>query len=410
MPNPNDYSNKDDFIKVCIPVVIKEGTAKDNNQAVAICNSMWDKKEMKLETVNIGDIEIFETGTWKGQTYTKDDIDNFIENFNNKIAEPYITIDHSKNATGQFKDALQAMALGFVEKLERRGNKLIAWFKQVPKTIADLIEAGALKKRSIEFYRNHIANGKLYKNVLQGVTFHGANGLPEVNTLSDYLSLYKSNFQTMNKSQDNLVSITIEDKKEVIKMAEIELKKDEYQELLKKSSQVDVLQNELNTFKSEFDKIKVDLKKIKDENETLKEEHETFEKRKKEELKKEADDYISKKVNDGYITPSSKEMYVDQYITYKSDDNKFKTFKEDIENRKKIINLAPTNNSNTTVTENFKYNPDEMEFKAGSTINYDELEENIQAIMKAKNCTWEEAALQCNAVVPEEVNKQEVTK
>lgn len=46
MPSPNGYDNKDDFLKVCIPKVLNEGTAKDNSQAYAICNSMWEKKEM----------------------------------------------------------------------------------------------------------------------------------------------------------------------------------------------------------------------------------------------------------------------------------------------------------------------------------------------------------------------------
>jgi hypothetical protein len=202
MPDPNKYNSKDDFIKACIPIVIKEGTAKDNNQAVAICNSMWEKKKMKLETVNVGNVEIFETGMWKGLPYTEDDIDIMVDNFNNKVAEPYI-------------------------KLERQGKKLKAWFKQVPKTIADLISAGALKKKSIEFHRQLPVNGKLYKNVLQGVTFHGANGLPEVNTLSDFLNLYKSNLQVMNVKNESIVSLKNEDYQKEVSM--IELKQEESQ-------------------------------------------------------------------------------------------------------------------------------------------------------------------------------------
>lgn len=47
MPNPNNYKNQNDFMKVCIPVVLKEGTAKDNEQAKAICISMWEDKGKK---------------------------------------------------------------------------------------------------------------------------------------------------------------------------------------------------------------------------------------------------------------------------------------------------------------------------------------------------------------------------
>ena len=47
MPDPKAYDNKDDFISACIPKVLEEGTAKDQDQAVAICNSMWDDREEK---------------------------------------------------------------------------------------------------------------------------------------------------------------------------------------------------------------------------------------------------------------------------------------------------------------------------------------------------------------------------
>ena len=54
MPNPNNYKDKDSFMKACIPIVIKEGTAKDSSQAAAICHSMWRRKGKKsnMETEN----------------------------------------------------------------------------------------------------------------------------------------------------------------------------------------------------------------------------------------------------------------------------------------------------------------------------------------------------------------------
>lgn len=45
MPVPRKDESKDDFIGRCIPYVKKEGTAKDNSQAVAICNSIWKKNK-----------------------------------------------------------------------------------------------------------------------------------------------------------------------------------------------------------------------------------------------------------------------------------------------------------------------------------------------------------------------------
>ena len=55
MPDPSEYDDKDKFMEVCIPKVLEDGTAKDNDQAVAICASMWEKKSIKAVTKKEGD-------------------------------------------------------------------------------------------------------------------------------------------------------------------------------------------------------------------------------------------------------------------------------------------------------------------------------------------------------------------
>lgn len=42
MPNPTEYENEDDWMKVCVPKMMDEG--KDNDQAVAACMGMWKDK------------------------------------------------------------------------------------------------------------------------------------------------------------------------------------------------------------------------------------------------------------------------------------------------------------------------------------------------------------------------------
>lgn len=42
MPSPKPNEDKSDFINRCIPIVIEDGTAETPEQAVAICNSMWE--------------------------------------------------------------------------------------------------------------------------------------------------------------------------------------------------------------------------------------------------------------------------------------------------------------------------------------------------------------------------------
>jgi len=43
MPTPRKGEKKSKFVGRCIPIVMDEGTAKDNKQATAICYSMWDE-------------------------------------------------------------------------------------------------------------------------------------------------------------------------------------------------------------------------------------------------------------------------------------------------------------------------------------------------------------------------------
>lgn len=43
MPKPTKNEAKEDFLKRCIPMLIEEGKPQD--QAVAICNSMWENKK-----------------------------------------------------------------------------------------------------------------------------------------------------------------------------------------------------------------------------------------------------------------------------------------------------------------------------------------------------------------------------
>ncbi|HSG31040.1 MAG TPA: hypothetical protein VLB82_05785 [Thermodesulfobacteriota bacterium] len=45
MPTPRRGENKDDFMKRCIPQVVGEG--KPQEQAIAICSSLWEQNKPK---------------------------------------------------------------------------------------------------------------------------------------------------------------------------------------------------------------------------------------------------------------------------------------------------------------------------------------------------------------------------
>ena len=43
MPTPKRNEKQDEFVSRCIPIVLNDGTAQDQDQAVAVCHSMWEK-------------------------------------------------------------------------------------------------------------------------------------------------------------------------------------------------------------------------------------------------------------------------------------------------------------------------------------------------------------------------------
>lgn len=43
MPIPKPSEEKKDFIDRCIPIVLGDGAAETPEQAVAICNSLWEE-------------------------------------------------------------------------------------------------------------------------------------------------------------------------------------------------------------------------------------------------------------------------------------------------------------------------------------------------------------------------------
>lgn len=51
MPTPNAGESRDDFVSRCIPIVMDDGTADSNDQAVAVCNSMWEEAHKTSEMI-----------------------------------------------------------------------------------------------------------------------------------------------------------------------------------------------------------------------------------------------------------------------------------------------------------------------------------------------------------------------
>jgi len=66
MPTPNQGESQSDFVSRCIPIVIDDGTAKDPQQATAVCYSMWEQAKKQDPSMILSqqdiDVEVTLTG------------------------------------------------------------------------------------------------------------------------------------------------------------------------------------------------------------------------------------------------------------------------------------------------------------------------------------------------------------
>lgn len=81
-------------------------------------------------------------------------------------------------------------AVGWVENMRREGKSLVADLKDVPKQLADLMQAGAYRARSIEFKRGIRDEESTIPFALTGLSVLGAR-LPAVRGLKDVHALYQ---------------------------------------------------------------------------------------------------------------------------------------------------------------------------------------------------------------------------
>lgn len=68
MPTPRTDESRDDFVGRCIPIVLDDGTADDQDQAVAICNSMWEE-EQEAGKMNVDELRKDKTQASEYKTF-----------------------------------------------------------------------------------------------------------------------------------------------------------------------------------------------------------------------------------------------------------------------------------------------------------------------------------------------------
>jgi hypothetical protein len=144
-----------------------------------------------METFDIKERIIFSAGVHNGDLYTEDDLAQIEIAFNEckgKLRPP-LKLGHNELQELWQNDGMPS--IGWIDNVKKVGADLVADFIKVPKTIYELITAGAYRTVSAEIYWNAVIEGKKYPYALKALALLGAD-IPAVKSVSDILSLYKA--------------------------------------------------------------------------------------------------------------------------------------------------------------------------------------------------------------------------
>lgn len=142
-------------------------------------------------------VEIFSVGTWKGSRkveITSQTLDNMVTAFNALAPisglRPPLKMGHTEEQKFLNGQKGGGPALGWVERIWREGDKVLADFKDVPDSILDLVNRKLYNHVSIEMFPSYEYDGNKFENVLAAVALLGAE-LPAVKGLKELsASLY----------------------------------------------------------------------------------------------------------------------------------------------------------------------------------------------------------------------------
>ena len=166
-----------------------KGEDCDCSEQKEVCDDSCkeDAKNHAIEqSYNLSGVEIFSTGVWNGDRYTKKDLNAMVSNFEKTGFEPPIKLGHNEEQP-EMKDG--EPALGYIDRIYTAGTKLLADFKEIPQVLYDAMKRGNYKRVSSEIYWNYKNNGSVLDRVLKAVAILGTE-IPAVTNLEAIEGLY----------------------------------------------------------------------------------------------------------------------------------------------------------------------------------------------------------------------------
>ena len=201
LPKPVKNETEDAFINRCMSNDTMNSEYPDNKQRVAVCNSLWSRKNMNTLIV-----ELFAVGKWNGQKFTLTDLNEIVDNFNYISSANYVPLKLGHDEDQPLTDGepqLGEVSRIWVDKGKDGDYKLMGELIDLPMIVYNAIKKKLYKKVSIELDLGVSYKSKFMKYVLKGVALLGAS-LPAVNTLAD-LQAYMSTRTSLFSSNKNVL-------------------------------------------------------------------------------------------------------------------------------------------------------------------------------------------------------------
>jgi hypothetical protein len=132
-----------------------------------ISNLPFEAFEEKDKGFLLKGVEAFKAGTWRGTTYTVENLQEMADNFKSlreeNLLEPPMKVDHSESARDQ---------IGWIDNLYVEGDSLLADVLFTEEEAMEKVKRGTWKKVSAEIYSNYKeqANGKTYGMVFRALS------------------------------------------------------------------------------------------------------------------------------------------------------------------------------------------------------------------------------------------------
>mgnify|MGYP001616575791 CR=1 FL=1 len=262
-----------------------------------------------LETKSLIGVEVFAVGEWNGDKWTSKDLDTLVDAFDATKAalRPYIKLGHGDRQVLLERDSLPAA--GWIDRLYRAGNKLLADISGIPGKLHAILKAGGYKRVSAEVFIRPKVDGKIYEKALKAVSFLGGE-TPAVSNLNDILAAYGRDVpKTDQEAEIKVYEVQTDGRHtEETNMAEIELLQ---KELARKDTEITEATKKLAATEAKVKELEGEVSKEKTakaaaikENETLKADNEKLYTDKR---KSEVSATIDKLIRDKKVVPAQKD-------------------------------------------------------------------------------------------------------